>query len=164
MNGVNPQISEAFSQYVRTGRKPGSAEAKRYVRLLKNSIYSPSVLKRASAAFVPVQQSFLAEGAYIASKRWALDWSYPEERFHTADDFRKAQALNCLIYLAEHGRLERLRECQRCRRWLYARFSHQRFCSTKCQQAYYWASPEWKAHRKQWMRDYRSLKASGKVK
>jgi endogenous inhibitor of DNA gyrase (YacG/DUF329 family) len=93
--------------------------------------------------------------AYTIDKRWKLEWHYPDERLGQTSYLGKGRALTCLIALAEEGTLDRMRKCPECSKWLYARFSHQRFCSTKCQQAHYWASPEWKAHRREWMRDYR---------
>jgi hypothetical protein len=69
-----------------------------------------------------------------------------------------AQALELILKLTEIGQLTRLRHCGDCGRWLYARFRHQTFCSVKCQQKHYTKTPEWKAHRRAYMRErYRTL-------
>jgi hypothetical protein len=52
------------------------------------------------------------------------------------------------------GELTRLRRCSQCQKWLFARFRHQTFCSTKCQQKNYTQSDAWKAHRRAYMRRY----------
>jgi len=68
------------------------------------------------------------------------------------------QALELILKLTEMGRLTRLRRCGNCGRWLYARIRHQNFCSLKCQQKNYAKSPEWKVHRRAYMRKrYREL-------
>jgi hypothetical protein len=167
MNEATSRIATELRQSLdSSGKWRNRTAGKKFWRTLtQNSIYSPRILTQARVEFWPASTTIsLTERAYSRDKRWVLEWYYPGEKRRPADAFRKGQALNCLIYLSEHGRLDRLRECPRCKMWLYARFSHQRFCSKKCQQAYYWASPEWKAHRREWMRDYRSLKESGKVK
>lgn len=63
-------------------------------------------------------------------------------------------ALQTILDLARARYLNRLRRCAHCRRWLYAKFRHQNFCSTKCQQRHYTQSEEWKAHRREYMRRY----------
>jgi hypothetical protein len=167
MNRSASRVRDAFTQSLDNSKGWRSRTAgKKFMRVLKReSFRSPRILTRARAEFTPARLALsLEECTYSADKRWVLNWYYPDERRRPADAFRKGQALSCFIVLAEYGRLDRMRECLRCGMWLYARFSHQRFCSTKCQQAHYWASPEWKAHRRQWMRNYRSLQESGKVK
>lgn len=57
--------------------------------------------------------------------------------------------------LGRSGFLDRLRRCVRCRKWFYARFRHKQACSTVCQRAEYKASPEWREHRREYMRHYR---------
>ena len=68
------------------------------------------------------------------------------------------------LTLAAAGRLDRVRRCKECQRWLYARVPHQSFCSLACQQRFYRSSEDWKAHRRVWMKDYRQLKDTGSVK
>jgi hypothetical protein len=65
-------------------------------------------------------------------------------------------ALRMILDFARAGYLNRLRRCLHCRKWLYAKFRHQDFCSTKCQQKHYAISPEWRAKRRDYMRRYRN--------
>lgn len=47
--------------------------------------------------------------------------------------------------LGRGGLLERVRQCPVCSKWVFARFSHQRFCSPACQIKQFRSSKEWKA-------------------
>lgn len=58
------------------------------------------------------------------------------------------------LCLAEQGHLLRLRRCNQCQRWLFARFSTQSVCSKNCRQKKYRASPTVKRRRRDYMRDY----------
>jgi hypothetical protein len=161
MNRVIPECQEAFAAWVKDGRRPGSMAARRFSRAFRPS-YSPKMLKgaRAGFGFTEVRMDYDA-GTFVASPCWVLDWHYPRDypRGRLApgqfNDFLPSNALTGVVILAQQGTLNRLRECLRCGNWLYARFRDQKVCSTKCQQAYYWSSSEWKAHRRVWMRDYR---------
>lgn len=66
-----------------------------------------------------------------------------------------AMAVHNIVKLEEEGLLGRVRECKQCAAWLFARFSHQRFCGAKCQLENYKSSEEWKEHRRKWMKEYR---------
>jgi hypothetical protein len=80
-----------------------------------------------------------------------------------AIDYDDANAVFDLARLAELELLDRLKKC-RCGRWLFARFAHQRFCSSKCREQEFRSSPEWKEHRRKKARQYYQLHKSGKVK
>jgi hypothetical protein len=71
-------------------------------------------------------------------------------------DPSEAQAIVHLLNLAELGLIDRIRQCGWCTTWFYARFNHQRFCKTECQQAEYAKTPASKARRRDYMRKYRS--------
>ena len=64
-------------------------------------------------------------------------------------------ALRLILDFAKAGHLNRFRRCLHCRKWLYAKFRHQDFCCTGCQQKHYAKSPEWRAKRRDYMREYR---------
>ena len=70
-------------------------------------------------------------------------------------ELNDGMALRMILDFARAGYLSRLRRCLHCRNWLFAKFRHQDFCSTKCQQKHYAKSPEWKAKRRDYMRRYR---------
>ena len=63
-----------------------------------------------------------------------------------------SEALELILRLTQAGDLARLRRCKECQKWLFARFTHQVFCSTKCQQKNFTQTDEWKEHRRQYMR------------
>jgi len=112
--------------------------------------------KLAQYQFVPFAS------APVGSRRWAVTWlirsrmprrrpGFPLNPMEVDD----GMACQMILELARAGWLNRLRRCQRCHNWLYAKFRHQTFCSTKCQQKHYAQSEEWKAKRREYMREYR---------
>jgi len=70
-------------------------------------------------------------------------------------ELNDGMALRLILDFAKAGYLNRLRRCLHCKKWLYAKFRHQDFCCTNCQQKHYAKSPEWKAKRRDYMRGYR---------
>ena len=68
-----------------------------------------------------------------------------------------------LVQLSELGLLHRLFRCT-CSKWIFARFAHQRFCSSRCREQEFRSSAEWKAKRRQKAREYYWLHKSKNVK
>lgn len=68
-----------------------------------------------------------------------------------------------LAQIADMGLLDRLKECT-CGRWIWARFSHQQFCSSKCREKHFRSSESWKEHRRIKAREYYQLHKTGKVR
>lgn len=64
-------------------------------------------------------------------------------------------AVLTVLTLANCGGIDRIRQCDQCGRWLYARRIQQRFCSQSCQQRNYKDSETWKTDRRDYMRRYR---------
>lgn len=62
-----------------------------------------------------------------------------------------------MVRLSELGLLGRVRPCGWCTSWFFAKYDHQKFCKAKCQQQAYAVSPQWKKHRREYMREYRRL-------
>jgi hypothetical protein len=89
---------------------------------------------------------------------WTPTKKKPHEELYDDTD-----AIFDLMELARQGLLERLKQCP-CGRWIWARFSHQRFCSSKCRERDFRSSEKWKEHRRQKAREYYRLHKSGKVK
>ena len=57
-----------------------------------------------------------------------------------------------ILNLSAASELERLKQCARCSKWLYAERSHQRFCpGGECRKVKYAESPKYKEYRKQYM-------------
>jgi hypothetical protein len=78
-------------------------------------------------------------------------------------EYGDVSAVFNLAQLAEMGLLVRIRKCI-CGKWLFARFSHQRFCGAQCREKEFRSSPEWKEYRRKKAREYYRLHKSGKVK
>lgn len=78
----------------------------------------------------------------------------------TLDDL---DALLSIVRLGQFGYLSRLKQCP-CKRWYFDRLRSQQFCSAKCRQQMFSKSEKFKAHRREYMRRYYKLKASGIVK
>jgi hypothetical protein len=70
-------------------------------------------------------------------------------------------ALSMLSLCFCHWRLNRIRRCQHCEEWFYARFKHQQFCNDpkkKCQWNHY-HTPDWRRqHREQNKRHQRNFR------
>jgi hypothetical protein len=84
------------------------------------------------------------EGKYktFAEPRWIFGW-------YSSAGARAAEMIFRIVRLGERGLLARVRTCNRCKRWLYAKFNHQRFCGKKCQLQHYQTSEEWKSRRRE---------------
>jgi hypothetical protein len=87
--------------------------------------------------------------------QWAVGWrSDVKSGLEKGLRMNASEALELILKLTLVGDLARLRQCPRCHNWLFARFRHQAFCSTKCQQKNYTHTEAWKAHRRKYMRSY----------
>lgn len=78
-------------------------------------------------------------------------------------DYDATDAVFNLTRLAEQGLLDRLKRC-RCGLWVFARFSHQRFCSSKCREQEFRSSTGWKEHRRKKAREYYRLHKTRNIK
>jgi hypothetical protein len=68
------------------------------------------------------------------------------------------------IELIKQGVILKIRRCQQCGKWYFARFSHQEFCNGLCRAKHHAGTEAFKERRRKYMRDYYRLKKSGKVK
>jgi hypothetical protein len=80
-----------------------------------------------------------------------------------AVEYDDSNAIFDLAQLADDELLNRVKKCP-CGQWLFAKFSHQRFCSLQCREKEFRSSPEWKEYRRKKAREYYRLHKSGKVK
>lgn len=71
-----------------------------------------------------------------------------------AADRAEGEAVLTILRLNQEGISDRVRKCPSCGTWFFARFRHQQFCKTKCQQKSYRTSEGWKAHRRDWARKH----------
>lgn len=77
---------------------------------------------------------------------------------------RECRTVQSVMRLAELGALHRLKTCKHCGVWLFARFTHQQFCSKNCQVKHNAASDQWKEYKRNKAREYYHLHRSGKVR
>lgn len=94
-------------------------------------------------------------------KLLSFDW-VPTRPDHP-DRYGEVSAIADLAKLAERDLLGNLRECS-CGRWIWIRFSHQRFCSAKCREREFRSSEKWKEHRRKKAREYYRLHKHKNVK
>ena len=57
------------------------------------------------------------------------------------------------IGLAQEGRIHKLRKCQQCTRWIFAKFPHSRFCSEDCKDTFHRENPDEKERRRNWAKN-----------
>jgi len=104
--------------------------------------------------FIPHAEVAMGGGGQGPSQ-WAVWWQGDlRSKWEKHLRMRANEALEVILKLTQVGDLTRLRRCTNCEKWLFARFRHQTFCSTKCQQKSYTQSETWRAHRRTYMRRY----------
>ncbi len=72
--------------------------------------------------------------------------------------------LRFVLQLIEQGAILKIRRCQQCSAWFFARFSHQDYCTTSCRIKHLTGTEKFKEKRRKYMRYYNILQKSGKVK
>jgi hypothetical protein len=112
--------------------------------------------------FIPHAEVAMGGGGQGPSQ-WAVWWKGDSDsKWKEPLRMAPGEALELILKLTHIGDLTRLRRCTECQKWLFARFRHQTFCSTKCQQRNYTQSDAWKAHRRAYMRRYYQKNFKGK--
>jgi hypothetical protein len=69
-----------------------------------------------------------------------------------------------VVQLIEQNAILMVRQCMECGRWYFAHFQNQKFCSTKCRLKHQSHSEQFKAHRREYMRDYYEKQRKTNVK
>lgn len=113
-----------------------------------------------------LKYSFSPELVRDFGGRLLFDWSPSKRNWrkvadHVADGedrvwFTETHAVARIVELCREGLILRLKKC-RCGLWYYAKFTHMKFHSTACQQKAYRDDPEWRAHRREYMKRNRAL-------
>ena len=103
------------------------------------------LVSRSKLAVAPSLHAATAQGWEIT---WGIVGNMPPD---------KGLAFINLLHLAEKGVLASVKRCawRECRCWFFARFLHQEFCSTRCQQRAAHSTQTWKDMRKRYMKDLR---------
>lgn len=91
----------------------------------------------------PVLSFELESGKWTESESWVH--SYPQ----------RWVALSELLQHAKKGTLSKIRRCVVCNRWYVARTRDQKCCQARCRQKLHASSPDFKAGRRDYMRDLR---------
>jgi predicted nucleic acid-binding Zn ribbon protein len=92
-----------------------------------------------------------------ASRGWHFSWGRTGGREQPFIEV--GFALN-IVEIASAGKISSLKQCASCRKWLFARFPHQRFCSDNCKEAFHRSNEADKKRRRDWAREnYRVRKA-----
>jgi hypothetical protein len=77
---------------------------------------------------------------------------------------QECHAVRAVMRLSELGALQKLKTCEECGLWFYARFEHQRFCTKSCQIKHHTSSERWKEYKRNKAREYYQLHKAGKVR
>jgi hypothetical protein len=112
-------------------------------------------LQRELAKFKFVPRAEIVVGGNGNVSEWATWWgrSDDQEKGKPMLRMRNGEAVELILRITQMGSLTRLRRCAHCWKWIYAKFRHQNYCSTGCQQKSYAQSDQWKAHRREYMRN-----------
>jgi hypothetical protein len=113
-------------------------------------------LQRELARFKFVPRAEVVQGGSGNASEWGTWWGRGDDKEESDPGLRMRgfEAVETILRITQIGSLTRLRRCAHCGKWLYAKFRHQNYCSTECQQKNYTQSDQWKAHRREYMRNY----------
>jgi hypothetical protein len=92
----------------------------------------------------------------LRRRGWVMNWQITRRTKQAWSDI-EGIALEMILEFAIAKRLNRLRKCSNCSEWIFAKFRHQMYCSTKCQQKHYGQSEESKRYRREYMKRYRDV-------
>jgi len=100
-------------------------------------------------------------GSFTHAPRIELDGIYegPLVSWMLSDDSPLAllsTQVRWVLDVINQGAILKIRRCQQCDNWFFARFSHQTFCKKSCQNKDFSQTEDFKAKRSKYMRDYRS--------
>ena len=142
--------------YVRYGKNPKDLDAERATDKAQRA------MNRLLAAFVLTP--ILVAGQTVESERhWEMTWGQRRKRTNKSPllDF---SIIDSVVRLAQSGRLDALRQCAQCGKWLLRRFAHQRFCSAACKEHFHRSDPADKTRRREWARHNYQLHKTKNVK
>jgi hypothetical protein len=146
-------------RFIIRGPLPGAAEQ------TKSWIELAGKLNRKLARY-----SVYAQFTYArVEQHWIFLWRSAKRKYayvRPVDSARlsETEAALKVVDLARYGYVTRVRQCKCGKGWFFAKFKHQIFCSTKCQQTYFRTNAQFKAQRQVYMRNYRKLMQSTNVK
>lgn len=86
---------------------------------------------------------------------WTLQWHKPGKMPKGHIEFTYVTEI---LTIAQAGHLTSIRQCEQCHKWMFARFSHQRFCNDSCRELFHRFNPDDKKRRANWKRENYSSK------
>ncbi len=84
---------------------------------------------------------------------WEVSWirmESIEDRFGQHRQVRELIYALDILEIAKAGRINSLKQCEQCHKWLFARFPHQRFCSESCKEHFHRSNEADKKRRREW--------------
>src|SRR6266496_1284464 len=140
----DPHTRADFGEFRGDSRTFASA-SKRIVATLRRYKFSP--------------QAIITSGLFLV---W-VPYSGPDGRYRRPwPSYSDARAVLDLLW--NRGRdAHRIMECN-CGKWFYAKFEHQKYCSSKCREKAFRSTPEWKEYRRGKAREYYWLHKNKNVK
>ena len=84
--------------------------------------------------------------------RGRLGWDLDFAELHKTQIFFEFARVRHIESIAAEGRISYLKQCAHCKRWLFAKFSHQRFCSDSCKESFHRTDENDKTRRREWAR------------
>jgi hypothetical protein len=72
--------------------------------------------------------------------------------------------VRCVLRLIEQESILKILRCKHCTKWFFARFSHQKFCTTKCRVKHLVGSEKFKEKRRKYMQKYHWIQKKKNVK
>jgi hypothetical protein len=81
------------------------------------------------------------------SRGWSFEWARSGK---SSQPFMEVGFALTVVDLASSGRISALKQCEECRKWLFARFPHQRFCSEACKDHFHKFNDADKKRRREW--------------
>jgi hypothetical protein len=79
---------------------------------------------------------------------WTLEWITKGSKIKTLE----LQEVREIVDVARAGRISAFKQCEQCQKWLFAKFSHQRFCSEDCKDQFHKTNEADKKRRRDWAR------------
>ena len=137
----------------------------RLEEVLKSDSYSPELPYDPYSENPAIVKAFLALNRILVRYRLTprvlpdyrfgvrpLGWDLSYAEAHKTQELFEFARVRHIEKIAAEGRISYLKQCAHCRRWLFAKFSHQRFCGDQCKEGFHRTDVTDKARRRDWAR------------
>ena len=138
-------------------------------KVIEGSPYeTPEVLKRYRAVNRLMHRYKATPGIFPnfmfgdeTSKGWDFSWGRVGSHIQP---FMEVGFVQQIERIAASGKIKALKQCEQCRKWLFARFPHQRFCSSKCKETFHRTDPIDRERRRAWAKENYKIHKTKNVK